>query len=251
MPPQPLYPGLGPLPETLNTPQYPGTAGPGLRDEGLELLKSMFTPPTLQEQEYRRLREHYMGPMRRSVEEAMGAPVPKRTVPERMANQRAQTEKDYYAAPVGEPDRPYTTAAQSEYAKNAPKLPESASGQAVPTPTDETMARRMMDAMGGIGLGMIGRGFSMGGTPAEIAMTYFLRSRRNPENLNPTLQSEANKQSGPSAESLVNEVGPGSKTGQHTLQQIIPNVTPPIDTYRPDLRYTPGYNMPELPFYFQ
>lgn len=251
MPPQPLYPGLGPLPEPLGMPPAGGNVGPGTRDAGMELLKSIFTPPTLQEEEYRRLREHYFGPMRRSVEEAMGAPVPKRTVPERMADQRAQTEKDYYAVSSGQPDRPYTTAAQSEYAKNAPELPESASGKAEATPSDQTMLARMMDAMTGMGVGLIGQGFRMGGTPAEMAMTYFLRSRRNPENLNPTLQSEMNKQSGESAEALAARGGPGNKKGQHTIQQFNPPEGYPMDAYQQNPLNTPGYNQPQLPFYFQ
>ena len=56
----------------------------------------MFRPPTMQEEEYRRLREMYFGPMRRSIEESMGAPKPRTTVPERMNEARQATESVYY-----------------------------------------------------------------------------------------------------------------------------------------------------------
>lgn len=244
MPPPRQYPGLGPLPDYLGYTTPDQGVGEGTRAYGMDMLRQMFEPPTVQEEEYRRLRERYMGPMRRSVEEAMGAPMPKRTVPERIQDQRAETEKAYYGTPM--PNAPF-----EQQGIKAPDLGPSASGEATPTPTDQRMLQAMMDALTGFGVGLIGRGFRYGGIPAEEAMTYFLRSRRNPENAVPNVAAGENRQSGETVEQLAAEASPGNKKAGYKIQQLEPPEGYPMDKYLADPRYTPGYNRPDLPFYFQ
>jgi len=198
-----FYPGLGALPETLET-QAPGRASPKTREEGLAQLREEFRPRPIVDA---------LGPLGRL---ALGLPM--YTSPDqKMLEQRRQMDEITSGVPLDIPITLEDVFAHRAYSEAAPKLGPSASGRAEASPTDTQMLGGLLGRFAPFVFRDIGR------SPAAGEMPVLQGRLRNFP-----LDIEAQKEQAPELENMIPPVGFKNQAPMPILPGVVRDPNMPI-----------------------